>query len=65
MCSDVRDAADTYWATLQERFERLRSRNQGEVSNGMAARVDRIKAIGNGQVSLVAATIFNRLKARL
>jgi hypothetical protein len=31
----------------------------------VAARMDRLKAIGNGQVPLCAATAFNLLKARL
>ena len=34
-------------------------------SDGMASRVDRLKAIGNGQVPLCAATAFNLLKERL
>ncbi len=33
----------------------------GRVANGVAARVDRLKAIGNGQVPRVAATAFNIL----
>ena len=37
----------------------------GRVANGVASRVDRIKAIGNGQVPLVAATAFRILKQRL
>ena len=37
----------------------------GRVADGVAARVDRLKAIGNGQVPLVAATAFNLLKKRL
>jgi len=32
------------------------------VAHGVAARVDRLKAIGNGQVPLVAATAWNLLK---
>ena len=36
----------------------------GRVANGMAARVDRLKAIGNGQVSCVAATAFNIMRDR-
>ena len=32
--------------------------NVGRVANGVAARVDRLKAIGNGQVPRVAATAF-------
>jgi len=31
------------------------------VANGAAARVDRLKAIGNGQVPIVAATAFRIL----
>lgn len=34
----------------------------GRVANGVASRVDRLKAIGNGQVPLVAATAFETLK---
>jgi DNA (cytosine-5)-methyltransferase 1 len=39
--------------------------NVGRVANGMAARVDRLKAIGNGQVPLCAATAWNILKGRI
>ena len=34
----------------------------GRVAHGVAARMDRLKAIGNGQVPLVAATAWNLLK---
>ena len=37
----------------------------GRVAYGVADRVDRLKAIGNGQVPLVAATAFNILKQNL
>ena len=37
----------------------------GRVADGVAARVDRLKAIGNGQVPLCAATAFRLLKERL
>lgn len=37
----------------------------GRVANGVANRVDRLKAIGNGQVPLCAATAFELLRARL
>ena len=37
----------------------------GRVAHGVAARVDRLKAIGNGQVSAVAATAFRVLLGRL
>jgi len=39
--------------------------NVGRVADGVAARVDRLKAIGNGQVPLCAATAWNILKGRL
>lgn len=37
----------------------------GRVVDGLAARVDRLKAIGNGQVPLVAATAFAILSERI
>jgi DNA (cytosine-5)-methyltransferase 1 len=37
----------------------------GRVADGVAARVDRLKAIGNGQVPLCAATAFKLLRERL
>ena len=39
--------------------------NVGRVVDGVAARVDRLKAIGNGQVPLCAATAWRLLKERL
>ena len=39
--------------------------NLGRVADGVAARVDRLKAIGNGQVPLCAATAWNILKGRI
>jgi DNA (cytosine-5)-methyltransferase 1 len=39
--------------------------NVGRVANGVAFRMERLKAIGNGQVPLCAATAFELLKARL
>jgi len=39
--------------------------NMGRVANGLAARVDRLKAIGNGQVSRVASTAWRLLNERL
>ena len=38
--------------------------NVGRVADGVAFRVDRLKAIGNGQVPLVAATAWNELNKR-
>lgn len=37
----------------------------GRVANGVAARVDRLKAIGNGQVPIVAATAFALMASHL
>ena len=39
--------------------------NVGRVVNGMANRMDRLKAIGNGQVPLCAATAFELLRKRI
>jgi len=39
--------------------------NLGRVANGVAASMDRLKAIGNGQVPLCAATAWRLLKERL
>jgi DNA (cytosine-5)-methyltransferase 1 len=39
--------------------------NMGRVADGVAARVDKLKAIGNGQVPLCAATAWRLLKERL
>ena len=46
----------TTWATEPE---------LGRVANGVAHRVDRLKAIGNGQVPFVAATAFMMLHSKL
>ena len=37
----------------------------GRVANGVASRMDRLKAIGNGQVPMVAALAFRLLQRRL
>ena len=39
--------------------------NVGRVANGVASRVDRLKAIGNGQVPAVAAAAFQLLSEGL
>ena len=52
-----RGASDRHWWETEP--------NVGRVANGVAARVDRLKAIGNGQVPLCAATAFKLLKERL
>jgi hypothetical protein len=49
--ADVRES--DFWATEP---------SVGRVVNGMASRVDRIKALGNGQVPLCAATAWRILK---
>ena len=49
---------DGYWNDLPKPYY-IRS------SDGVAARVDRLKAIGNGQVPLCAATAWKLLKERL
>lgn len=45
------------WWTVEPNLDR--------VAHGLAYRVDRLKALGNGQVPLVAATAFQLLKQRL
>lgn len=45
------------WWSVEPRVDR--------VAHGVASRVDRLKALGNGQVPLVAATAFQILKHRL
>jgi hypothetical protein len=37
----------------------------GRMADGVANRMDRLKAIGNGQVPLVAAIAFETLRCRL
>jgi len=39
--------------------------NVGRVADGVASRMDRLRAIGNGQVPIVAATAFLELRRRL
>ena len=50
-----------WWAREPESVPRTTQRNMGGVVDGVAARVDRIKAIGNGQVPLCAATAWRIL----
>ncbi len=77
-CGDVADTNSTQCKGNQcsERVEQKYSNfgssswwttepNVGRVANGVAARVDRLKAIGNGQVPLCAATAFKLLRERL
>jgi DNA (cytosine-5)-methyltransferase 1 len=50
-----------WWAREPESTPRTIERNMGQVADGVAARVDRLKAIGNGQVPLCAATAWKCL----
>jgi DNA (cytosine-5)-methyltransferase 1 len=50
-----------WWQTEPSHVPRIIERNVGGVANGVAARVDRLKAIGNGQVPLCAATAWRLL----
>jgi len=51
-----------WWSREPESTPRTTERNLGGVVDGVAARVDRLKAIGNGQVPLCAATAWRILK---
>lgn len=55
-CSPGRSAGDAWW---------LAEPRLGRVADGVAHKMDRLRAIGNGQVPLVAAVAFNELKRRL
>jgi DNA (cytosine-5)-methyltransferase 1 len=54
-----------WWEREPESTPRTIEPRLGRVANGVANRVDRLKAIGNGQVSQVARTAWNVLKGRL
>jgi len=51
-----------WWQREPDNAPRTTQRNLGRVADGVAARVDRLKAIGNGQVPLCAATAWRLLK---
>jgi DNA (cytosine-5)-methyltransferase 1 len=53
-CSSTHGQSKQRWWTTEP--------NVGRVADGVAARVDRLKAIGNGQVPLCAATAWELLK---
>ena len=53
--SEFRNIGDASWWQSEP--------NVGRVANGVAARMDRLKAIGNGQVPLCAATAWRILNA--
>jgi DNA (cytosine-5)-methyltransferase 1 len=55
-CSAERSAKNAWW---------LSEPGLGRVADGVAHKMDRLRAIGNGQVPLVAAVAFNELKRRL
>ena len=50
-----------WWQREPEFVPRTTQRNMGGVVDGVASRVDRLKAIGNGQVPLCAATAWRIL----
>jgi len=50
-----------WWQREPESVPRTTQRNMGGVVDGLASRVDRLKAIGNGQVPLCAATAWRIL----
>ena len=54
-----------WWQREPESIPRIIERNLGGMVNGVASRVDRLKAIGNGQVPLCAATAFRILSKDL
>lgn len=55
-----KDASFTGWVTTSPRW--TAEPGVGRVVHGLAHRVDRIKALGNGQVPRVAAAAFSMLK---
>jgi DNA (cytosine-5)-methyltransferase 1 len=57
----VGSLASRWWDREPGETPRTVERGLGRVANGVAARVDRLKAIGNGQVPLVAATAWKDL----
>jgi DNA (cytosine-5)-methyltransferase 1 len=50
-----------WWEREPDNASRTIERNMGGVVDGVASRVDRLKAIGNGQVPLCAATAWRIL----
>jgi DNA (cytosine-5)-methyltransferase 1 len=50
-----------WWVNEPGQTSREIERGMGRVADGVAARVDRLKAIGNGQVPAVAATAWRML----
>jgi DNA (cytosine-5)-methyltransferase 1 len=54
-----------WWQREPEFVPRTTQRNMGGVVDGLASRVDRLKAIGNGQVPLCAATAWRILSDQI
>ena len=54
-----------WWQREPESVPRTTQRNMGGVVDGLASRVDRLKAIGNGQVPLCAATAWRILSDQI
>jgi len=52
-----------WWKTEPRNVPRVTQRDLGRMVDGVASRVDRLKAIGNGQVPLCAATAWRILSA--
>jgi DNA (cytosine-5)-methyltransferase 1 len=50
-----------WWSREPANVSRIYQRDMDRVADGVAARVDRLKAIGNGQVPLCAATAWRIL----
>jgi DNA (cytosine-5)-methyltransferase 1 len=50
-----------WWNTEPSNVPRIHQRNMDGMADGVASRVDRLKAIGNGQVPLCAATAWKLL----
>jgi len=54
-----------WWEREPANVPRTIERNMGGMVDGLASRVDRLKAIGNGQVPLCAATAWKILSERI
>jgi DNA (cytosine-5)-methyltransferase 1 len=54
-----------WWQREPANVPRISQRNMGGMVDGVASRVDRLKAIGNGQVPLCAATAWRILSESL
>jgi len=59
------DCTNSFWANDPADAEGAFESQLGRVANGVDNRVDRLKAIGNGQVPIVAASAFKLMKGLL